>query len=74
MTKSFNKFKKSCFWPIFGHLPNVGDKKNFSGKFSSATSSNWFLASCQNLEKNNDTIPRNDQSDRRKEGWTDLIL
>ena len=48
--------------------------KKISPENSAVTTSNWFLASCQNLEKNNDTIPRNDQSDRRREGQTDLIL
>ena len=27
MTKSFNKFVKPCFWPIFGPFPDLAGKK-----------------------------------------------
>ena len=52
MTQFSNKFKKLCFWPIFG--PFLGQKKFSYG----------FLAPCQNLEKVNDTIQRK-RLDRR---------
>ena len=79
MTKYFNTFKKSCFWPIF---PIFGAKKFFLGHLTlSGTTSYGFLALHQNLEKTNDKIPRK-QPDRQRsdgrteggtEGWTDPI-
>ena len=58
MTKFFYKFKKPCFWPIFG--PKVlGAKQFFPENLPlSHTTSYRFLAPCQNLEKTNDAIPR----------------
>ena len=55
MNKFFNKFKKPCFWSIFGPFSQFGGKKN---QAVSHTTSYRFLAPCQNLEKTNDTIPR----------------
>ena len=48
MTKFFNKLKKPCFWPI----------SQFLGQKKCSGTSYGFLATCQNLEKTNDTIPR----------------
>ena len=65
MTTFFNKFKKSCFWPVFG------SSLQFWGQTLiclSCTTSYRFLAPSQNLEKTNDTIPRKlpeRQKDRR---------
>ena len=75
MTKFFNIFKKPCFWPIF---PIFGAKNFFlENPALSRTTSYGFLASCQNLEKTNDKIPRK-HPDRRKDkgmqGQTDPIL
>ena len=68
MTKFFNILKKTRFWPIF---PIFGAKKNFLKNLAlSRTTSYGFLASCQNLEKTNDTIPRK-HPDRRNDGRTD---
>ena len=78
MTNFFNKFKKSCFWPIFGPFSNFGGKKKFflENLALSRTTSYGFLAPCQNLDKSNDTIPRK-HSDRKRnrgtEGRTDPI-
>ena len=59
--------KKHCFWPIF---PIFWAKKIFiENPALSYTSSYGFLASCQNLEKTNDTISRK-RPDRRKDGQT----
>ena len=56
------------FWPIF---PILGAKKFFlENPALSHTTSYGFLASCQNLEKTNDTIPRK-RPDRQKDGRTD---
>ena len=56
------------FWPI---SPIFGAKNFFLvNPALSRTNSNGFLASCQNLEKTNDTIPRK-RPDRRKDGRTD---
>ena len=61
MTKFLSKFKKPCFWPIFGLFSQFLEqkKKTFSENpaLSRATYCG-FLAPCQNLEKTNDTIPR----------------
>ena len=68
MTKFFNILKKPCFWPIF---PNFGTKFYFlENPALSRTTSYGFLASCQNLEKTNDTIPRK-CPDRWKDGRKD---
>ena len=67
MTKSLSKFKKPCFWPIFG------GKKIFQENLALLHStSNEFLAPLQDPEKNNDTTPRK-HSDRRKQGLEDPI-
>ena len=64
MTKFFTIFKRPCFWPTF---PILGAKVFFlENPALSRTTSYWFLASCQNLEKTNDTIPRN-----RPDWWKD---
>ena len=69
MTKSFNILKKNpVFDPFLAHFPDFWGKKIFSGK--SGSTSYGFLASCQNLEKTNDTIPRK-HPDRWKDGWKD---
>ena len=52
MTNFFNKFKKTCFWPIFEVIffskkPTLPCKTSY-----------WFLKPCQNLEKTNDPIQR----------------
>ena len=63
MTKFFNIFKKPCFWP----------KLFLENPARSHTALYEFLASCQNLEKTNDTIPRkrsDRQKDRQKDGET----
>ena len=65
MTKYFNKFKNSTFWPIFGKIfPILGGKYIFQKIWLSHTTQ--FLESCQNLEKIN-IIPikfPNKQKDR----------
>ena len=65
MTQFSNKFKKLCFWSIFGA------KKIFlENQTLSCTTSYGFLATCQNLEKVNDTIQRK-HPDRWMEGQTE---
>ena len=73
MTKFFQYIQKTLslthFWSIF---PIWGGGKNFflENPALSCTTSYGFLASCQNLEKNNDTIPRKHLDrwkDRRKD-------
>ena len=64
MTQFPNKFKKPYFWPIF---PIFGAKNIFLENLAlSCTTSYGFLATCQNLEKVNDTIQR-----KRLERWKD---
>ena len=58
IARFFNKFKKPCFWPIFGPFPQFGRQKTFF------QTSYGFLAPCQNLEK------ENAQTDGRMEGRT----
>ena len=64
MTNVFNKFKKPCFWPIFGpfsHFTFWGKKIFPENLALSCTTLYRLLAPCQNLEKNNETIPRKRQ-------------
>ena len=71
MTKFFNIFKKPCFQPLLAYFPNFAARKIFlENPALSRTTSYGFLASCQNLEKTNDTIPRK-RPDRRTDGRTD---
>ena len=59
MTKFFFKFKKLYFCPIFGPFPLFWGKKVFPENLAlSRTTSQGFLATCQNSEKSNDPIPR----------------
>ena len=79
MTKCFNKFKKPCFWPIFGPFSDFWAKKfPPENPALSCTTSYGFLASCQNSEKTNDTtISRKRlgrRTDGRTKGRTDPIL
>ena len=70
--KIFQYIKKNPVFVLFlAHFPNFSGKKIFleNSALSHATSYG-FLASCQNLEKTNDTIPRK-RPDRRKDGRTD---
>ena len=64
MTKSFNKFKKPCFWPIFGPLSQI----------LGSTTGYGFLATFKIYKKNNDKILRkclDRRMDGRKEGQRD---
>ena len=71
MIKFFNKFKKPCFWPIFGPFSQCWGKKNFPENLTlSCTTSYRFLAPYQNLGKTNDTIPRK-RHNKLKDGWKD---
>ena len=72
MTKFFIKFKKSCFWPIFGPF------SQFCGQFFFpenpallSTTSYKFLPPCRNLEKTNFTIEENARTYGRTERRTD---
>ena len=78
MAKIFNIVKKTLF---LTHFPKFLGKIFFpENPALSRTTSYGFLASCQNLEKTNDTIPRkhpdrqDGKTDGRTEGWTDPIL
>ena len=53
------------------HFPIFGAKTKFlENPVLSRTTSYWFLAPCQNLEKTNDAIPRK-HPDRWKDGRMD---
>ena len=76
-----NKFSNTLKKPFLAHFgsifPILGAKKIFlENPALSCTPSYGFLASCQNLEKVNDTIQRKrtDRQDGRADGWTDPIL
>ena len=73
MTKFINKFKKPCFWHIFGPFSQFwGQKKIFpENPALSCTTSYRFLAPCQNLKKQLIQFQENAQPDRRKDGRTD---
>ena len=74
MTKCFNKFEKSCFWPIFdpfGPFSQIFGLQNVFQRIRlSRTISYEYVAPCKNLEKTNDTTPRN-CLDRGTGGRTD---
>ena len=72
MTKFFNKFKKPCFWPIFGPFSQFWGQKLFFKKIGlcHAQLHMGILAPYQNLEKTNETIPRK-HPDRQKDGQKD---
>ena len=74
MAKFFNKFKKPCFKPIFAPFSQHWVKKKLFSKnlVLSCTISYGFLATCQNLGKTNDTIPRK-RKERRTDGRTDRM-
>ena len=68
--KIFQYIKKK---PFLVHFPNFGGKKMFlENPALSRTTSHGFLASCQNLEKTNDTIPRK-SLEKQMEGRADPI-
>ena len=77
MIKFSNKLKKNpVFGPFRAHFPNFRGKK-----ISPGTTSHGIRATCQNLEKINNTIPRkrrdrwkDGRKDRQKDGRTDSIL
>ena len=70
MTTFFNIFKRPCLWPIFWTIfPILGAKIFFLENRSVTHNSYGLLASCQNLEKTNDKIPRK-CPDRQKAGQT----
>ena len=66
MPKFLNKFKRPCFWSIFG--PFFGKTIFFRKSVSVTTTSCGLLAPCQNLEKAY-TVPIK-CPDRRKDGQT----
>ena len=74
MTKSFNEFKKPCFWTMFGPFSQILRQKCFFQKiWVSCTISYGLLALRQNSEKTNDTIPRkclDRKTNRRKDEHT----
>ena len=71
MAKSFNKFKKSCFWPIFGPFSQIWGQKFFSRKSGSVTHNFiWVSNTIPKFRKTNDAIPRK-PLDRRTDGSTD---
>ena len=71
MIQFSNKFKKPCFWSIF---PILGAKKIFlENPALSRTTSYGFVATCQNLEKINNTIQRK-RLDRQKDRRTDTLF
>ena len=71
MTKFFNIFKKKpVFGPFLAHFPNFWRNFFLENRALSSTTSYGFVASCQNLEKTNDSIPRK-HLDRQKDRRTD---
>ena len=83
MTKFFNKLKKkNVFGPFLVHFHNSWGKQIFlENPALSRTTSHWFLAPYQNLEKTNAAISRkrlgrwkDGRTDERTEERTDPIL
>ena len=72
MTKFFNKFKNLVFSPFLPIFLILGAKIFFLENPSlSRTTSNRFLAPCQNLEKTNNIIPKKTpgQTEERMARW-----
>ena len=69
--KIFQIIQKRCFWSFSQFWV-----QNFLYQrlWLSCTNSCRFLASCQNLERSNDTIPTPGQMERWLDEWIDLIL
>ena len=65
MTKIFQYFQKTLFLAHFEQFSQFWGEKTFF-----RTTSYGFQASCRNLEKTNDTIPRK-RLDRRIDRWKD---
>ena len=76
MTKFFNKFKKPCFWPIFGPFPYFDSKKKFSGKSSSVTHNFiWVSSTMPKFRKKlmmqfQENAQTDGRTERRTEGRT----
>ena len=72
MTKFFNKFKKPCFWPIFGQFSPFFGQKDFFKKNPtlSRKARHGPLTPCWVSEKTIEPIPRK-LPDRQKDGWKD---
>ena len=65
MVKSFNKFKKPCFWPIFGPFSQILGQKKFARKSGSVTNNFiWVSSTMPKLKKTNDTIQKDGRNDR----------
>ena len=59
MIKFSNKLKKNIYDPFWAHFSNFLRKKNFPENLDLPYTTLFGIpASCQNLEKINDTIPR----------------
>ena len=74
MIKFYYKFRKPYFWPI---TPIFGTKTFFPKNSALTCTSQQFLPLGQNLEKNNDPVPRkcpDRWTDGRTEGQTDPFL
>ena len=55
MTKFYNKFKKPCFWLIFGpffHFPNLGAKKFFLENTAVTHNLIWVSSTRPKFKKN----------------------
>ena len=76
MTKSFTKFRKPCFCPIFGPFSQILGQKSFFPENSalSGTTSYGFLEPNQNSEKLMIKFQENVRTEGRTEGRTELIL
>ena len=71
MTKSFNKFKKPCFWPIFGPFPQILQQIFFPENMAlSHTTLYGLVVPCQNSQKTNNTIPRKCLEEGQNNGQT----
>ena len=78
MTKSFNKFKKTCFSLIFGPFSQISRQNFFSRKSGSVTHNlRCVSGTMPKFRKSSYTIPRkrlDRRTDRRTEGRTGPIL
>ena len=73
MTNKFcNKFKKTCFWPIFGRFSQFWGQKIIFGKSGSVTHSfTWISSTISKFRKIMIQSQENVRTDGRMEGWTE---
>ena len=72
MSKFLKKFKKPCFWPIFGLFSQFWGQKKFTGKLDDVTHNFIWVSSTMRKYRKNDKILRK-RTEGQKDGRTDRL-